>query len=224
MGGNKKKQNKKKQIAQEVENNAEVEHNANDEENDNEGELEDERGTKRHLVDDGSESDVEDRPKKSKKKKKQPAATESTEKKGKKSIRQMKKEKHAQRQAEAQSAAKDQLKSQCITYLSQWKHDRENWKFMKAKQVWLYKNKFSSQLVPDESWPVLLEYFESAKGNIRNMLLTDAHNIIKIMDDWTASLEKDGENNEETDQTSEVRKPDPTVYNRARSLIQCLEE
>ncbi|XP_032520955.2 uncharacterized protein C7orf50 homolog [Danaus plexippus] len=227
MGGKKKKQNKKKQIAQEVENitqiNTEGEPNANDQENDNEDELEDERGTKRRFIDDDDDDD-DNKPKKSKKKKKQPAPTESTEKKGKKSIRQMKKEKHAQRQAEAQSAAKDQLKSQCITYLSQWKHDRENWKFMKAKQVWLYKNKFSSQLLPDESWPVLLEYFESAKGNIRNMLLTDAHKIIKEMDDWTASQDKDGDNAGDTDQTPEVRKPDPSVYNRARSLIQCLEE
>ncbi|XP_072947264.1 uncharacterized protein [Epargyreus clarus] len=174
--------------------------------------------TKRHAEDD-DDSDTE--VKKKKKKKKQMNPEESTGKKNKKSIRQMKREKHAERQAEAATAAKDQLKSQCITYLSQWKHDRQNWKFMKAKQVWLYKNKFSAHLVPDSSWPVLLEYFESAKGNIRNMLLTDANKIIKQMDDWTESQNKE-QPDEETE--NEIVKPDDKVYSRARSLIQCLEE
>uniref|UniRef100_A0A1E1WTG0 WKF domain-containing protein n=1 Tax=Pectinophora gossypiella TaxID=13191 RepID=A0A1E1WTG0_PECGO len=147
-------------------------------------------------------------------------------KKGKKSIRQMKREKFLQRQAEEQAAAKDQLKSQCLSYLSQWKHDKQNWKFMKAKQVWLYKNKFSSTLLPDASWPLLLEYFESAKGNIRNMLLEDAHKVIKKMDEWTeaqSGKDKKEEEAEDSD-TEESNKPDSTSYKRARDLIQCLEE
>lgn len=177
-------------------------------------------------------SDDEEKPQR-KKKKKQPVATDTTDKKGKKSIRQMKREKFAERQAEAQSAAKDQLKGQCLNYLSQWKHDRQNWKFMKAKQVWLYKNKFSTYLLPDASWPLLLEYFESAQGNIRNMLLTDANKIIKQMDEWTESQtgdeknngdEEDNENHEDSETTSITKKPDENVYKRARDLIQCLEE
>lgn len=174
--------------------------------------------TKRHADDDeDSDSEV----KRKKKKKKQIIPDETSGKKNKKSIRQMKREKHAERQAEAATAAKDQLKSQCISYLSQWKHDRQNWKFMKAKQVWLYKNKFSTQLVPESSWPILLEYFESAKGNIRNMLLTDANKIIKQMDDWTESQDKEQPEEETEDDTI---KPDDKVYSRARSLIQCLQE
>lgn len=173
-----------------------------------------------------SESDTE-KPKKPKKKKKQSVPSEeSSSKKGKKSIRQIKREKFAQRQAEAQAVAKDQLKSQCLNYLSQWKHDRQNWKFMKAKQVWLYKNKFSTNLIPDSTWPVFLEYFESATGNIKNMLLNDANKIIKQMDDWTEAQNKDGHQNENEDEEAagDVQKPNDTVYNRARSLIQCLQE
>ncbi|KAJ8716242.1 hypothetical protein PYW08_013527 [Mythimna loreyi] len=181
--------------------------------------------------DNDDDSDVEEKPQR-KKKKKQPVPSETTDKKGKKSIRQMKREKFAERQAEAQSAAKDQLKGQCLNYLSQWKHDRQNWKFMKAKQVWLYKNKFSAHLVPDASWPLLLEYFESAQGNIRNMLLTDAHKIIKQMDEWTESQtgdmknkdDEEDEENEDSVATSKTKKPDENVYKRARDLIQCLEE
>ncbi|CAG5025220.1 unnamed protein product [Parnassius apollo] len=168
-------------------------------------------------------SDTESKPKKPKKKKNL-ISSDSSEKKKKKSIRQMKREKHAERQAAAEAVAKDQLKSQCLNYLSQWKYDRPNWKFMKAKQVWLFKNKFSSNLIPDASWPLLLEYFESAKGNIRNLLLADANKIIKQMDDWT-DLQNNEENNvPEDQQDSSVTKPHDTVYNRARSLIQCLEE
>lgn len=171
------------------------------------------------------DSDSEDEPKRKKKKKKPVAVEVTSDKKNKKSNRQIKKEKFAQRQAELQAAAKDQLKSQCISYLSQWKHDKANWKFMKAKQVWLYKNKFSQNLVPSESWPLLMEYFESAQGNIRNMLLEDANKIIKQMDDWTESQDK--ENDEETDgskEITEIMKPDEMVYKRARDLIQCLQE
>lgn len=180
--------------------------------------------SKRPLEDQDSDSDSEPKHKKPKKKKKLAIPVEETKetgKKAKKSIRQMKKERHAQRQADAALASKDQLKSQCLNYLSQWKHDRQNWKFMKARQVWLYKNKFSKQLIPDISWPLLLEYFESAQGNIRKMLLADANKIIKQMDDWTELQSKDDEN--ETDEINSS-KPDDIIYNRARSIIQCLQE
>nr|XP_021181525.2 uncharacterized protein C7orf50 [Helicoverpa armigera] len=200
-------------------------------ESDDQGEPTSDKPIKRQHEND-DDSDAEDKPKR-KKKKKQPVA-ESTDKKGNKSIRQIKREKHAARQAEAQTAAKDQLKGQCINYLSQWKHDKQNWKFMKAKQVWLYKNKFSTHLIPDSSWPVFLEYFESAQGNIRNMLLEDAKKIIKQMDEWTESQNGDGKNkeiedgddeeNEDDESGSQTKKPDNNVYKRARDLIQCLEE
>ncbi|CAK1556122.1 unnamed protein product [Leptosia nina] len=187
-----------------------------------------EHAIKRPLDEDELDSDTEIKRKKPKKKKKQAIPTEDTEgtgKKNKKSIRQMKKEKHAQRQADAALAAKDQLKTQCLSYLSQWKHDRQNWKFMKAKQVWLYKNKFSKQLIPEQQWPLLLEYFESAQGNIRKMLLDDANKVIKEMDDWTESQnENDGNDENEIDEDTKSSKPDISIYNRARSLIQCLQE
>ncbi|KAJ0178408.1 hypothetical protein K1T71_006231 [Dendrolimus kikuchii] len=184
----------------------------------------DESTTKRHFEEEDSETEEKPR----KKKKKKPVATvESSNKKGIKSIRQMKREKFLQREAEAEKVAKDQHKSQSLNYLSQWKHDRSNWRFMKAKQAWLYKNKFSSQLLPDSSWPLLLEYFESAKGNIRNMLLDDAKKIIHQMDEWTESQNNESTIDNEVENTEESTpstKPDETIYKRARDLIQCLQE
>ncbi|XP_035445329.2 uncharacterized protein C7orf50 homolog [Spodoptera frugiperda] len=240
MGNNYKKKNKNKKKRLERAKNAgnqnpeeqvqQVEDQGNESDGENEGNISSSKKRQHEVEDD---SDVEDKPQR-KKKKKQPIQMDSTDnKKGKKSIRQMKREKFAARQAEAQSAAKDQLKSQCLNYLSQWKHDKQNWKFMKARQVWLFKNKFSTHLVPDASWPTLLEYFESAQGNIRNILLEDAHKIIKQMDEWTESQggesknDEEDEENEETEESEETpkpKKPDDSVYKRARDLIQCLEE
>lgn len=173
---------------------------------------------------DDDDSDTEDKPKR--KKKKKPIQAEPTDgnKKGKKSIRQIKKEKYLQRLADAEAAQKDELKTQCLNYISQWEHDRSNWKFMKAKQVWLTKNKFSPNLVPDVSWPILLKYFESAKGNVRTTVLSDANKVIKQMDEWT---EKNGASKgaeEDDDEESDITKPNETSYKRARDLIQCLQE
>ncbi|KAI5645509.1 hypothetical protein NE865_02596 [Phthorimaea operculella] len=228
-----KKKNKAKNLSntEQAENFSEEDQNAQEVEDtepqhdDSDGEHEQSR--KRDHVED-SDSDTEDKPKK-KKKKNKPVPESTGDKKGKKSIRQMKREKHAQRQAEAQAASKDQLKTQCLSYLSQWKHDKPNWKFMKAKQVWLFKNKFSPTLVPDASWPLLLEYFESAQGNIRKLLLDDANKIIKQKDEWLEA--QNGKEEKEPDSDEEVaenpdgpKKPDETSYKRARDLIQCLQE
>lgn len=232
----KKSKNKRKKLQRAKNANVDGEHSeeqqeqVDDQGSDSDSPVKESSSTKRQH-DNEDDSDVEEKPQR-KKKKKQPVATDSTDKKGKKSIRQMKKERFAERQAEAQIAAKDHLKGQCLNYLSQWKHDRQNWKFMKAKQVWLYKNKFSSYLLPDSSWPLLLEYFESAQGNIRNMLLTDAHKVIKQMDEWTESQtgeaktkdDEEDDQNDEDSETSKTKKPDDNVYKRARDLIQCLEE
>lgn len=233
MVSNNKKKRKNKNKRKDVENANQLDKSTEEQEQagdealvtGTEHDLSDDAPRKREHAGDDSDAD-EEKPRKKKKKKQQVPVDPSDNKKGKKSIRQMKKEKHAQRLAEAQSASKDQLKSQCLNYLSQWKHDKQNWKFMKVKQVWLQKHKFSSNLIPDASWPTLLAYFDSAKGNVRNILLEDANKVIKQMDDWTESLASKGKKDDELDddEESETPKPDETSYKRARDLIQCLEE
>lgn len=189
----------------------------------NDDDLEGTKLQKRVRLDDNSDSDTE--PKKKKKKKKPVAVEESGPDKNKKSRRQLKRERFAERQAEMLAVSKDNLKSQCLSYLSQWKHDKSNWKFMKSKQTWLFKNKFSQNLVPCESWPLLMEYFESAVGNIRKMLLEDANKVITQMDDWTESQDRgNDEETKEDEDAAEIKKPDEIVYKRARDLIQCLAE
>ncbi|KAJ2944252.1 hypothetical protein O0L34_g18235 [Tuta absoluta] len=231
----KHKRNKKKNKAKNLSNTEPAENFSEDDQNPLEVEdTEPQHGDsdsvqiRKREHDGDSDSDGEHKPKK-KKKKNKPVPESTGDKKGKKSIRQMKREKHAQRQAEAQAASKDQLKTQCLIYLSQWKHDKPNWKFMKVKQVWLFKNKFSPILVPDASWPLLLEYFESAQGNIHKLLLEDANKIIKQKDEWLEAQngkeEKEPDSDEEVAETPDgPKKPDETSYKRARDLIQCLQE
>lgn len=180
------------------------------------------------------DSEDETAPKKRKKKKKPIVVeTDSSGKRIGKSIRQMKKEKFAEREAEAQGLAKQALKQQCINYLSQWKHDKANWKFMKAKQVWLYKNKFSRDLIPKESWPLFLEYFSSANGNIKKMLTDDANKIIEQMERWLEkekgegsenAEDKNDESEEKVDNSeAEIDKPSTVAYKRARDIIQHIQ-
>lgn len=229
VSNNKKKRkskNKRKEVVNinELEKSTEEQNQSGDEALEADQDQSDDAPRKREHAEDDSDAE-EEKPRRKKKKKQQVPIDPSDNKKGKKSIRQMKKEKHAQRLAESQAASKDQLKSQCLNYLSQWKHDKQNWKFMKVKQVWLQKNKFSSHLIPDASWPTLLEYFESAKGNVRNILLEDANKVIKQMDDWTESQAVKGKKDDELDdEETETPKPNETSYKRARDLIQCLEE
>lgn len=228
MGSNNKKKHKKnkERIDSEELNIAENEQESIEDSvgsSQNDDDLEETKLQKRERLDDNSDSDTE--PKKKKKKKKPVAVEESGPDKNKKSRRQLKRERFAERQAEMLAVSKDNLKSQCLSYLSQWKHDKSNWKFMKSKQTWLFKNKFSQNLVPCESWPLLMEYFESAVGNIRKMLLEDANKVITQMDDWTESQDKgNDEETKEDEDAAEIKKPDEIVYKRARDLIQCLAE
>uniref|UniRef100_S4PWV2 WKF domain-containing protein n=1 Tax=Pararge aegeria TaxID=116150 RepID=S4PWV2_9NEOP len=234
MGRNKKKKSEKHNIQQSSEHLDVPESNAlNDshEEGTNITAVKEESRTTDNKImkrqHDSENSDTEDEPKKPMKKKKVPLEAEepATGKKNKKSKRQLKREKYAAKLALEQASAKDQTKLQCLNYLSQWKHDKQNWKFMKARQLWLHKNKFSTQLIPEASWPLLLEYFESAQGNIKTILLNDANKIIKQMDEWTESqTNKDAEGDTEQSESTELTKPEETVYNRARSIIQCLQE
>ncbi|XP_023936399.2 uncharacterized protein C7orf50 homolog [Bicyclus anynana] len=231
MGRNKKKKSDKKENIQESSENLESNNPHEDSKNSADGQEDSsetsESKTMKRLHDSEHSDTEEDESKKPKKKKKSlPVPDEATSKKNKKSKRQIKREKYAAKLALDQANAKDQTKSQCLNYLSQWKHDRQNWKFMKAKQVWLHKNKFSTHLIPESSWPIFIEYFESAKGNIKILLLEDANKIIKQMDEWTESQTNmnAAEGDTEQSESTSVVKPDDTVYKRARSIIQCLQE
>lgn len=89
----------------------------------------------------------------------------------------------------------------------QWKHARNEWKFMKVKQIWLIDNLLDETAVPDSIFPTVLEYFEGCKGMARETLLKKGMDVIK-------KYEQKLEDSEEITETIELT--------RARQLLKAL--
>ncbi|KAF5290567.1 hypothetical protein FQA39_LY14696 [Lamprigera yunnana] len=92
-----------------------------------------------------------------------------------------------------------------LNYLLKWKHSHNDWKFEKKKQIWLKNNMYDVNKVTDKFWNILVEYFSTAKGNIRKMVIEDA---LKIIED-------NGSKDDDSDQR---------IINRARNILQYLQE
>lgn len=90
-----------------------------------------------------------------------------------------------------------------LNYLSKWKHSRNDWKFEKRRQLWLKQNMFDVEKIPDDFWDILVEYFSNAKGNVRKNILDEALKIIE---------------------GNESEEKEDILFNRARSMVQCLQE
>lgn len=131
---------------------------------------------------------------------------EKPEVKREESIRAKKRKKHAELMQEKKVKTELALQEKCLNYLSQWKHNREEWKFEKLKQVWLQQNMFNIAKVPEESWEVLVEYFCGSQGKARDVIVKDALKIIEADDE------------ENIDENWDVK------MNRARDIVQNLQE
>lgn len=127
------------------------------------------------------------------------------------SIRAIKRKKHAALMQEKKLKAELALQQKCLNYLSQWKHNKSEWKFEKLKQVWLQQNMLSVEKVPEEMWDTLVEYFGGCKGKARETIIKDALKVIEADDD---------EENQEKEETED----DGVKLKRARDIIQNLQE
>ncbi|KAK9891551.1 hypothetical protein WA026_015513 [Henosepilachna vigintioctopunctata] len=96
------------------------------------------------------------------------------------------------------------LKKSAFEYLSNWKHNKINWKFEKLKQIWLLQNLYDSSKIEESIWSIVVEYFSHSKGKVHKTILDEA---IKI-------VEKEGT---EVD-NGEIK------LSRARDLIQNLQD
>ncbi|XP_044256103.1 uncharacterized protein C7orf50 homolog [Tribolium madens] len=112
------------------------------------------------------------------KKKKEEESPKKTE-----SIRERKRKKHAKLVEEKKIKAELALQEKALNYLSKWKHDREEWKFEKLRQIWLQHNMYDESKVPQEFWETLVEYFSNSKGKSRDVMLKEALKIIEGEDD-----------------------------------------
>lgn len=123
------------------------------------------------------------------------------------SKRRIKKEKAEQREAEKRQATKVEATQRALTYVKKWKYSRSEWKFEKIRQIWLMDNLLDDTLIPDEVFPIVLEYFEGCKGMAREQLLKKGMDVVRIAE----------ENIKKKTETIES-----VPYKRARLLLQAL--
>lgn len=122
------------------------------------------------------------------------------------SKRQIKKEKAQIKENEKKMAIKTKAMKKGLNYVSKWKHARNEWKFEKLRQIWLMDNLLDQISIPDDIFPIVLEYFEGCKGMAREQLLKKGMDVIKTIE----------ENEENKDKIESV------AYQRARKLLQAL--
>lgn len=123
------------------------------------------------------------------------------------SNRQIKREKAEQREAEKREASKAEATQKALTYVTKWKFAKSQWKFEKFRQLWLINNLLDDTLIPDEIFPIVLEYFEGCKGMAREELLKKGMDVVRIAE-------------EEVEKRDEII--ESVSYKRARLLLQAL--
>ncbi|KAJ9583527.1 hypothetical protein L9F63_022145 [Diploptera punctata] len=133
------------------------------------------------------------------------------------------KKKKKPKKGKIQAVCKDENKNRSIDYLKTWDTNRHNWKFEKLRQIWLFKNMFNIHNVPDSVFPILLEYISGTKGHARKMVVKNAMNVVKAMESWQ-ELVKEGLSEEEIATKLSTDKVDEETYERARLIIQSLDD
>lgn len=124
------------------------------------------------------------------------------------SIRERKRKRHKKLIEDKRIKVDETMQKECLNYLSKWKHSKDDWKFVKLKQIWIQKNVFEEDKIPKDFWNTALEYFNSSKGKSRDVLLQTSLKIIENVD------------------SSQVERTDEQKlkYNRAREIVQFLQE
>lgn len=123
------------------------------------------------------------------------------------SIREKKRKKHKELLETKRVKSEENMQKQCLNYLSKWKHAHNTWKFEKLKQIWLQKHIFDEVKIPSDFWNVALDYFISSKGKTRNTLLQESLKIV-----------------EDVDSKDKIPEELKLKYNRAREIVQNLQE
>lgn len=68
---------------------------------------------------------------------------------------------------------------QALDYLTCWAQNRKEWKFQKTRQTWLLQHIFDSEKIPDEKFPVLLQYVEGLRGGARDTTVQKALALVE---------------------------------------------
>ncbi|XP_020814411.1 uncharacterized protein C7orf50 homolog [Drosophila serrata] len=129
-------------------------------------------------------------------------------------VRQKKKQKHQQR-LEAQRSQNSNKEAKINKeYLVKWKESRDEWKFIKLRQISIQQTAFDEDKLESELWPLALEYLASSQGAARAK-------ISKLAEEVIQELDKKGEKLE--DETERQKLIESTRYQRARDMLQSFD-
>lgn len=129
-------------------------------------------------------------------------------------VRQKKKQKHQQR-LEAQRAQNSNKESELNKeYLLKWKQSREEWKFIKLRQISIQQTAFDEEKLDADLWPTALEYLASSQGAARAKISKLAEEEIEKVDKQCEKL---------SDESERQKLIESVLYQRARDLLQSFD-
>ncbi|EDV96818.1 uncharacterized protein C7orf50 homolog [Drosophila grimshawi] len=129
-------------------------------------------------------------------------------------VRQKKKQKHLQRLEEKKYQSSDKEAKRNEEYLVKWRDCRQDWKFVKLRQISIQQNAFNEQKLNADIWAIALEYLAASKGASKTTVTKLAQDAIEQMDKQCELL---------TDEAERQAILDSTRYQRARNLLQSFD-
>lgn len=129
-------------------------------------------------------------------------------------VRQKKRKKHLERleAQKGQSADKDAKRNE--EYLRKWRDNREEWKFVKLRQISIQQTAFDEDKLSAEIWPIALEYLAASKGGSKAIICKLAEDVIQELDKKCEELSEDSERRTIVESSR---------YQRARNLLQSFD-
>uniref|UniRef100_A0A8C5WE62 Chromosome 7 open reading frame 50 n=1 Tax=Leptobrachium leishanense TaxID=445787 RepID=A0A8C5WE62_9ANUR len=64
-----------------------------------------------------------------------------------------------------------------------WSKKRKDWKFQKTRQTWLLLHMYDRDKVPNNYFPILLDYLGGLKGSARDTTIKKAEALMKELDE-----------------------------------------
>lgn len=78
-----------------------------------------------------------------------------------------KRQKKRQKQAQNIVRNKDKEIEKTISYLTKWDTSRDEWKYEKLRQIFIQKNVFDENVIPNEHSDVAIKYLSTSKVNLQ---------------------------------------------------------
>lgn len=111
-----------------------------------------------------------------------------------------------------QSADKDAKRNE--EYLRKWRDNKDEWKFVKIRQISIQRTVFDDQKLSAELWPIALEYLSGSTGGSKKIICKLAEDVIQELDKKCEELTEDSERKSIVESTR---------YQRARNLLQSFD-